>query len=57
MNGHMLKSIVGHAEKGITHNTYMTGYEASQLHAELEKCFTPAVDLEHLKKSRFVIDE
>ena len=53
LNDHHLKTLMGHAEKGTTFNTYVKKTEIPMLHDELVKHLEYVIDLEALKRSKW----
>ena len=53
LNDHHLKTLLGHAEKGTTFNTYVKKAEIPLLHGELVKHLDYGIELEILKGSKW----
>lgn len=55
IDDHSLKALMGHAEKGTTFDTYVKRGTAEKLYQELVKYLDYNINLDHLKKSKWVV--
>jgi len=55
LNDHMLKTLMGHSESGITHSTYCKRQEPHQLIGPLVQYLNYGLDLSHLKANKFAM--